>query len=108
MVSLDTEVFVQNVKRLCALKQTTPTVACDESGAGRNLIPNLKKGSIPSVEKVQLLAQYLGVTTSELLGEVPDPAALDGPALQFAKTYLSLTPDARERILAAMLAEGRK
>ena len=27
------------------------------------------RGSIPSVEKVQLLAQYLGITVSELLGE---------------------------------------
>ena len=27
------------------------------------------RGSIPSVEKVQLLAQYLGVTVSDLLGE---------------------------------------
>lgn len=72
------------------------------------MISGMKNGSIPSIERVQLLAQYLGVTTSELLGEVPDPAALDGPALQFAKTYLSLTPEARERILAAMLAEGRK
>lgn len=100
---MDTEVFVQNVKRLCALKQTTPTVACDESGAGRNLIANLKKGSIPSVEKVQQLAQYLGVTTSELLGEVPDPLAMDGPALEFAKLWLSLPAEAREQIIAAML-----
>lgn len=30
------------------------------------------KGSLPSVEKVQLLAQYLGVTTSDLLGEIKD------------------------------------
>ena len=30
---------------------------------------NLQRGSLPSVAKVQLLAQYLGVTTSDLLGE---------------------------------------
>ena len=27
------------------------------------------RGRIPSIERVQLLAQYLGVTTSDLLGE---------------------------------------
>lgn len=108
MFPLDTELFVQNVKKVCALRGTTPTVACRESGAGKDLLANLKKGSSPSVEKVQMLAQYLGVTTSELLGEVPDPVGLDGPALQFAKLWLSLPPEARERLLAAMLTERGK
>lgn len=30
-----------------------------------------RKGTMPSVEKIRLLANYLGVTTSELLGETP-------------------------------------
>ena len=37
----------------------------------RNFISDIKRGQTPSVAKVQMLANYLGVTTSELLGEVP-------------------------------------
>ena len=67
---MNKDVFVQNVKKYCALKGVKPTVACDESGAGRNLIGQLvNRDTVPSVERVQLLAQYLGVTTSDLLGE---------------------------------------
>lgn len=66
---MDTSLFVQNVKKYCDLKGVAPTVACKESGAGKDLIPNVKKGQTPSVAKVQMLAQYLGVTTSDLLGE---------------------------------------
>ena len=67
---MDKERFVQNVKKYCALKGVKPTVACDESGAGKNLIGQLvNRDTVPSVERVQLLAQYLGVTTSDLLGE---------------------------------------
>jgi len=66
---LDTSLFVQNVKKYCELKGVAPTIACKESGAGKDLLPNVKKGQTPSVAKVQLLAQYLGVTTSDLLGE---------------------------------------
>ena len=62
---------MQNVKDICKSKGTNPTAACETSGAGRNLMDNVKKGSIPSVAKVQMLAGYLGVTVSELLGEVP-------------------------------------
>ena len=67
---MDLEILVQNIKRLCALKGVKPTVACKESGAGKDIINQIEtRGSIPSVEKIQLLAQYLGVSTSELLGE---------------------------------------
>ena len=67
---MDLEILVQNVKRLCALKGVKPTIACRDSGAGKNFINKIEtQKSTPSVEKVQLLAQYLGVTTSELLGE---------------------------------------
>ena len=67
---MNKDVFVQNVKKYCALKGVKPTVACDESGAGKNLIGQLvNRDTVPSVERVQLLAEYLGVTTSDLLGE---------------------------------------
>ena len=62
------------------------------------------RGIVPSVNKVQALAQYLGVTTSELLGEVPSPADISVPAMQFVKLYLSLPAELREQIAAAMLA----
>ena len=66
---MDKALFVENVKKYCAVRGVKPTVACRESGAGRSLLTNLEQnGSLPSVEKVQLLAQYLGVTTSDLLG----------------------------------------
>lgn len=69
---MDAELFVQNIKKYCQLKGVKPTVACRESGVGSSFINNVEaRGSIPSVEKVQLLATYLGATTSELLGEVP-------------------------------------
>ena len=72
---MDIEKFVQNIKFYCERKGVKPTVACKESGVGQSFINNMEaRGSIPSVEKVQMLAQYLGVTVSDLLGEAPRPA----------------------------------
>lgn len=63
-------VFVQNIKKLCETKGIKPTVACRESGVSSSFINNIeKKGQVPSVENVQKLATYLGVTVSDLLGE---------------------------------------
>lgn len=69
---MDKETFVQNVKMLCLKRGIKPTNACKESGVGASFISDINRGQTPSVAKVQLLAQYLGVTTSELLGE-PTP-----------------------------------
>ena len=95
---------MQNVKKLCALKGVKPTVACRESGAGENFMGNLK-GSAPSVEKVQMLADYLGVTTSELLGENveiirPRTPAPGDPAPDFIVKFRNLSPDDQEEVMA--------
>ena len=60
---MDSLVFVQNIKKFCDLKGVKPTVACRESGVGTSFINNVERGQTPSVAKVQMLADYLGVTT---------------------------------------------
>jgi repressor LexA len=98
---LDKQIFVQNIKMYCQLRGVKPTIACRESGAGTDLINQLeRRGSVPSVERVQLLAQYLGVTTSELLGETgPKNLAIqDQPYL--VMRYNSLPPKVQEEVMA--------
>ena len=72
-------------------------MACRESGVGTSFINNIeKRGQVPSVEKVQLLADYLGVTTSELLGEeIKKPAAEtgDGQAEKLAQALQGIGID---------------
>ena len=101
---LDIDIFVQNVKAICKAKGTNPTAACEASGAGRNFMDNIKKGSIPSVAKVQMLADYLGVTTSELLGEKVTPAdhPVNGREEEFMHLFGQLTEDQQQLVLAQL------
>ena len=95
---MDKQLFVQNVKMYCQLRGVKPTVAC---GVGTSFINNIEaRGQVPSVEKVQLLAQYLEVTTSELLGETgPKNLAIqDQPYL--VMRYNSLPPKVQEEVMA--------
>ena len=78
---MDKELFVQNVRLLCLQKKIKPTTACKEAGVGGSFISDINRGQTPSVAKVQLLADYLGVTTSELLGETMKPATENGDGL---------------------------
>ena len=86
---MDKDLFVQKVKLICLQKGIKPTNACKESGVGGSFINDIERGRIPSVAKVQMLAEYLGVTTSELLGEEAAPT----PAHEQA--YNQLSPENR-------------
>ena len=88
------------LNQYCLVRGIKPTIACRESGAGPNLLGNIEAGSIPSVEKVQLLAQYLGVSTSELLGErLPTvPAFPEHPDLVIL--YDQLFKEAQQEVMA--------
>lgn len=96
---MDTELIVENIKKYCALRGVTPTTACRESGAGRSFIANLK-GSLPSVEKVYLLAQYLGVTTSELLGEDLSASSGGPPQPYLVMRYNSFPSEVQQEVMA--------
>lgn len=96
---MDTELFVQNVKKYCKAKGVKATVACTESGAGKNLMSEItKRGSTPSVGRIQLLAQYLGCTVSDLLGEQAgtqsSPPSEDDELL---RKITALEPESRQR-----------
>ena len=101
---MNVEVFVQNIKYYCNLRDVKPTVACRESGVGSSFINNVERGQTPSVAKVQMLAEYLGVTTSDLLGEKISPAGLpaNGREEEFTQLFSQLTPDQQELVLAQL------
>lgn len=92
--------FMQNVKDLCREKGVSVSTACETCGAGRSLIANISRGSMPSIEKVESLAHYLGVTVSDLLGE--DAACRSGESLRVADAY-STAPAAMQEAVRKLL-----
>ncbi|MEY8386707.1 helix-turn-helix transcriptional regulator [Oscillospiraceae bacterium 38-13] len=105
---MDKQKIVENIQRICKERGTNPTTAGERSGAGKEMVTNMKrKGTMPSIERFQLLAQYLDVTVSELLGEEkkPIPVTEDGPEPDeepLMNLVEQLTPD-QQRFLVAWL-----
>ena len=93
---MDREVFVQNIEKYCAQNGVKPTNACRDSGVGASFVTDIKRGQTPSVAKVQLLAQYLGCTVSDLLGEkaTSSPPSEDDELLQ---KISALAPERRKQ-----------
>lgn len=103
---MNNEIFVQNVKRYCQLRGVKPTVALRESGAGKNMLGQIERaGTLPSVAKVQALAQYLGCTVSDLLGETSGQAApaLDPLTAEAARIFAALLPENQGKAIAFLL-----
>ena len=109
---MDAQIFVQSIKKYCELKGVKPTVACRESGVGSSFINNVERGQTPSVAKVQMLAEYLGVTTSDLLGEKKEPTAQDDGLsegeLALITLFRQLTPDQQEMVIRMVQAAADK
>lgn len=79
---MDVAKIVQNIQELCHKRGVKPTVAARESGAGKDLITNMKtKGTQPSIEKIRLLAEYLQCNISDILGGEKEPATVSSGEL---------------------------
>ena len=110
---MDVTRIVENIQRICKEKGTTPTVAGKESGAGKDLVSAMKRrGVLPSIEKMRLLAEYLGVTTSELLGETKKPTVQDDGLTEAEQALMDLfrqlTPDQQDMVIRMVQAAADK
>lgn len=105
---MDKDLLIVNIKKYCALRGEPPTLALQNSGVGKNLIANMLKGQTPSVAKVADLAAYLGVTTSDLVGDAKKPADQEADELQRAIRFFieNLPEDQRRQLLEPL--QGQK
>lgn len=61
------------LKEQCSKKGVTQKEALAKSGAGEKFAQNIKAGSTPSIEKLQALAKYFGVSIDYLVGNTDYP-----------------------------------
>ena len=61
------------IQKLCDKRGIKPRAAYEESGVGRSFYDNIRKGSVPSVEKLQALAVYFNVSVDYLIGNTDVP-----------------------------------
>lgn len=109
---MDATIFVENIKTFCKKKGEAPTVACKKAGVGGSFISDINRGQNPSVSKVQMLADYLGITTSELLGEKIEPTVQDDGLSDAEQALMDLfrqlTPDQQDMVIRIVQAAADK
>ncbi len=96
---MDKDLLIQNIIRCCSDKGEPPTNACFNAGVGKSFIANMRKGQTPSVAKVAELAAYLGVTTSDLVGDNVSRLDTSGPVTSLVSKFEQLNPEGQEKLL---------
>ena len=103
---MDKNLLISNIRKYCEAKGMKPTPACDAAGVGHSFLTDIKRDKMPSVEKVATLAAYLGVSTSDLVGDAKTPADL----APLADAWSELNDEGRERLVSYaedLVAGGR-
>jgi len=103
---MDKDLLISNIRKYCAAKSIRPTIACSAAGVGRSFVSDIDRGQTPSVAKVAELAAYLGVSTSDLVGDAQTPADL----APLADAWAELNDEGRARLVAYaedLCASGR-
>ena len=78
------ESLIENIEKLAKQKGVSKTTALVESEVGKDFTVNIeKKKTNPSIDKLQKLARYFGVSVGYLLGD-ENETAIDDNDIKFA------------------------
>ncbi len=92
---MNNETLISNIQKYCELRNTKPTPACVAAGVGHSFLTDIKRGKMPSIEKVATLAAFLGVSVSDLVGDAKTPAEL----APLAEAWAELNDEGRARLI---------
>lgn len=67
------EILIKNIEHACSVANITSNKLGIESGLGKDIVANLKKGSMLSADKLAEIANYLNVSVDYLLGRTDEP-----------------------------------
>ena len=101
---MDTLKIVNRITELCDSKSISVNQMLKECGLSKSVVDNLKKGSIPSVDKLSAISEFFDVSVDYLLCRTENPAVVDDEwlatpvALSAPEGYDALTEEGKKQI----------
>ena len=66
-----TSTIIDRIQELCSSQNISVNKMLLECGLGKSIVANLKKGSVPTVDKLSVIAKYFDVPMAFLIGDPP-------------------------------------
>lgn len=109
--------FYDNFIRACTMRGVSPSIAAEQIGLNRSSVTGWKNGSVPKDSTIQKLADYFGISKTDLTGEtylkvtntvtsIPASSELQ----RLSDVLEELNEEGREKLLdyaADLVASGR-
>lgn len=67
------EFLIVSIEELCKQRKMSVKSVLEDCGLKRVVVDNMKKGSVPSIDKIFTLANYFDVSVDYLLGRTNEP-----------------------------------
>lgn len=106
--------FYENFVSLCNSIHKSPTATILAIGLERSSVTRWKNGGSPSDATVRRIADYFGVSVAALLADETEDSKtaaetnIGGLEAEFARLFVSLTPEQQNEIIAEMLRRKNK
>lgn len=81
----------QFIETQCALHGISDRKMLSEAGLSKGVMDNMKKGSMPSVDKVAAIADYFGCSIDQLVGREKNIAPVETDKSELAVTLRDLS-----------------
>ncbi len=91
------QALIEQIEKLCKEEKITISQMLSEADLNSSVIDNMKKGSIPSIDKIAIIASYFGVSTDSLLGN--ESLCLSDTEQKLLVYFRSLNQEQQESLL---------
>lgn len=89
---MDKDALISNIERFARSAGVSPSRACISAGLSKNFLSEVKRGRMPNVAAIADLASFLGVSTSDLVGDVRELPP------QLLQAWSQLNDEGREKL----------
>lgn len=89
----DVQVVILRIQSLAEERGISINQLLRESRLSKSVMDNMKRGSMPSADKLATIADYFDCSVDYILGRVEIPAMISGPYDNSNESVKSLTPD---------------
>lgn len=96
---MNKDLLIQNIATYAKANGESMSHACIAAGAGKSFISDIKRGRMPSLSKFVDLAEYLGVSISDLVGDSVSELDTSELSKELVLLFEQLNPEGQEKLL---------
>lgn len=105
---MDYNKTIEKIEVLCKQRGISKTTAYNQSNVGKDFSSNIKKGNVPSSDKIIALANYFDCSVDYLLGRTDDmqisKSDIDPDLAEAIQLFANLPKEKRKELLSFMKA----